>query len=350
MKPNCDAVDLLRSLIHLPSVSGEERAAADWLSDYLSERGAAPQRSGDSVWFERAGAAQGKTLLLAAHIDTVAPGEGWSVDPFGAEERVGRLYGRGAVDDKASVAAFTACGLSMRPPAGRLIVALTSGEETGKSGLIDLLELIGPIDAAVVGEPTSLEICIRQRGLLVITAVANGKTGHAGRPEGTVNAIEVAAADILALSKIDPGPEDPFLGVSKAAATVISGGSAHNIIPELCEFTIDIRTVPSRSHDEWIRRLEKALSSEIHPHSGRYRPCSTDENEEIVRSAVQTNPGAELIGSPTASDWAFLDLPAVKMGPGDPLLSHRPDEYIEVGEVTRAVEMFTHLATHYLGG
>lgn len=350
MKPNCDVVELLRALIAVPSVSGEERAAADMLFDYLSERGADPQRSGDSVWFERAGAAQGKTLLLAAHIDTVAPGEGWSVDPFGAEEREGRLYGRGAVDDKASVAAFTACGLSTRPPAGRLIVALTSGEETGKSGLIDLLDLIRPVDAAVVGEPTSLDICIRQRGLLVITAVAKGKTGHAGRPEGTVNAIEAAASDILALSKIDPGLADPFLGASKAAATVIGGGSAHNVIPDRCEFTIDVRTVPGRSHDEWVRHLKEALSSEIHPHSGRYRPCSTDEDEEIVRSAVQANPEAKLIGSPTASDWAFLDVPAVKMGPGDPLLSHRPDEYVEVGEVARAVDLFTRLATHYLGG
>jgi len=350
MKPNCDAVELLRSLIAIPSVSGEEKAAADRLFDYLSEREAAPQRSGDSIWFDRTGPVQGRTLLLAAHIDTVAPGDGWSMDPFGAVEREGRLYGLGEVDDKASAAAFTICGLEVRPPAGRLIVALTSGEETGKSGLIELLDLIGPVDAAVIGEPSSLDICIRQRGLLVITAVARGRAGHAGRPEDTVNAIEVAASDILALSKIDPGSADPFLGASKSAATVISGGSAHNVIPDRCEFTIDIRTVPGRSHDEWVRCLKEALCSEIHPHSGRYRPCSTDESEEIVRRAVQANFRAELIGSPTASDWAFLDVPTVKMGPGNPLLSHRPDEYIEVGQVTRAVDVFKRLAIHYLGG
>ena len=350
MEPSCDAAALLRSLIVVPSVSGEEGRIADRLQVELGRCGAEPKRVGDSLWFERSGPQPGPSLLLAAHIDTVAPGEGWTVDPYGAIEKKGRIYGRGAVDDKASVAVFTACGLALRPAAGRLVVALTSGEETGKSGLLDLLEPIGPVDAAVIGEPTALEICVRQRGLLVLTAVAAGKAGHVGRPEGTVNAIEVAADDIRALAEIDLGPADPYLGAPRAAVTGVRGGTAHNVIPDRCELTIDVRTVPGLTQADYLERIRGALCSEVHPHSDRYRPCCTDEDEPIVKSARAANPRGRLIGSPTASDWAFLHVPAVKMGPGDPALSHRPDESIAIDEVTRAVDVFIRLAEQYLGG
>ena len=350
MEQNFDAPGLLRELIAIPSPSGSEEAIVDFLFETLSRHGASPKRIGDSLWFEKTGDAPGRTLLLAAHTDTVAAGDGWSVDPFSAVERDGRIYGRGAVDDKASVAAFVLCGVNHRPRAGRLVVALTSGEETGESGLPAVLERTGPVDAAVIGEPTGLDICIRQKGLLVLSAVAKGIAGHAGRSAGTVNAVETAASDISTLRGLSLGPEDPFLGAAHAAATVIRGGSAHNVIPDRCEFTIDVRTVPDRSHEEITALLGDALASELTPRTGRYRPCATDEADPIVTHARAANPEGAVAGSPTASDWAFLDCPAVKMGPGDPTLSHRPDESIEIGELARAVQVFERLVSLYCGG
>jgi len=350
MERSSEAPGLLRELITIPSLSGNEAAIADFLFESLSRRGAGPKRIGDSIWFEKAGDTPGRTLLLAAHIDTVAAGSGWNVDPFSAIERDGRIYGRGAVDDKASVAAFFLCGLNHQPLAGRLIVALTSGEETGDSGLPTILEQVGPVDGAVIGEPTGLDICIRQKGLLVLSAIARGIAGHAGRPEGTVNAIEEAVSDIAVLRDLDLGPEDPYLGFAHAAATVIHAGSAHNVIPDCCEFTIDVRTVPGRSNEEVTTLLRDALASELTPRSGRYRPRATDESDAIVASARAANPEGVLTGSPTASDWAFIDCPAVKMGPGDSSLSHRPDESIEADELVRAVGCFERLVSLYCGG
>lgn len=350
MERSSDAPGFLRELIAIPSLSGNEGAVADFLFEFLSRRGAAPDRIGDSLWFEKKGDAPGRTLLLAAHIDTVAAGSGWSVDPFAAVERAGRIYGRGAGDDKASVAAFVLCGLNHQPLAGRLVVALTSGEETGDSGLPAVLEEVGPVDGAVIGEPTGLDICIRQKGLLVLSAVARGIAGHAGRPDGTVNAIEEAAIDISALRGLVLGPEDPYLGTAHAAATIIRGGNAHNVIPESCEFTIDVRTVPGRSHEEITTLLRETLASELTPRSGRYRPCATDESDPVVVNARAAHPEGILTGSPTASDWAFIDCPAVKMGPGDSALSHRPDESIEADELVRAVNVFERLVSLYCGG
>jgi acetylornithine deacetylase len=162
--------------------------------------------------------------------------------------------------------------------------------------------------------------------------------------------VEKAARDILKIPHINIGPADPYVGSPQATATMISGGTIHNVIPDRCKFTIDVRTVPGPTHKEVVERLARVLESELTPHSDRYRPCSTDENESIVRCARSVMPDSPLVGSPTASDWVFIDAPAIKIGPGDSTLSHRPDEYANVETVRRSADIFAEMARRFLGG
>jgi acetylornithine deacetylase len=351
-------VALLARLVATPSVSGAEGAAADLVMAEAAAAGFRPERAGHNVWFtwgERA-----PRLLLNSHIDTVPPCDGWSADPFVPRFDGTRLVGLGANDAKGPVAALLLAARALRQegyvPPGTLIFALTAGEETGKDGLATILDHLGPLDAAVNGEPTSLLPCTAQRGILVLRCEARGVSGHvahAGQPVAAGaappdNAIHQAARDIARLAGMH-FPVHPLLGEPRLQVTTIEGGLSLNQVPDRCVFHVDLRTTPDLDHERTAAEIAAALESDVTIRSARYRPKETPASAPIVRAALEAAGVATPVGSRTASDWAFLgDVPTVKIGPGDTHRSHRPDEYLTVEELRRGARVYAALAKGYL--
>ena len=185
-------IDLLQKLIAIPSLSRDESAVADFLQTWLTEEGLSPHRCGNNLWCCHG---TGPAVLIDAHIDTVKPVTGWTRDPFTPSEEGGRLYGLGSNDDGASVVALIAAykKLIAKPQPYTLILSLSVEEETsGRKGLeISLAEMeatCGPIAFGVCGEPTSLEMAVAEKGLMVLDCSVKGKAGHAARNTG-INAI-----------------------------------------------------------------------------------------------------------------------------------------------------------------
>lgn len=348
-----DAVDLLKKLIRFPSLTGEETGIADFVEEYVRRAGVDVQRHEDNVVF---GIGEGKdTLLLNSHLDVVPPAKNHPYDPFDPVERDGVLYGRGSVDAKASGASMTAALLSLAedgwtPTNGRVLVALTSHEESGgkKNGLQDLRPHLPDLDAAVVGEPTSLRPCVAQKGLLILKIHAHGTAAHAGRAHRGTNAITKGMEALRQLETVALDRDDPFLGAPNVTVTLVEGGSANNVVPEHCTFTVDVRTTPAYTHDEIVQIVREQVDAEVEVYSDRLVPCSTPSESRIATAAQAALPDTEPFGSPTSSDWVFLhDVPTVKLGPGPSKRSHTADERIDTSEVHRAVAVYRDLIRGY---
>ncbi len=348
-----DVLALHRALIEIPSLSREEGPIADFLSEFVTRQGRTVNRLDDNLWFSLG--AGSNQLVLATHLDVVPPSADHPHPPFQAVRLDGRVYGRGSVDAKASVAAMTVALLELAeegydPPDGQIVVALTACEEVG--GTYNGLEQLrkGPLphpSAALVGEPTSLRPCLAQKGLLILKLTARGRTAHAARAHLGENALYKAARDLLRIERFEFDRRDSLLGETTMIAAVAHGGTAHNVVPDACEITVDIRSTPAFTHEEIVALLASHLESEIHVHSSRYIPVGTSSSEPIARACIAVTEEAPF-GSPTASDWVFLhDVPAVKIGPGRSELSHTPEEHIEAGEVQRAVSVYKSIIKAY---
>jgi len=351
-KSRLSVVELLKEFIRFPSLSGDEAEIADFVEAYVQGQGVSPIRLNDNVVFAVGSGAN--TLLLNTHLDVVPPVDGHPYDPFDPVQRDGVLYGRGSVDAKASGAAMTTAVLALArdrwiPDEGQVIVALTTHEESGgkKNGLNDIRPNLPSLDAAVVGEPTSLRPCVAQRGLLILNVHVSGTAAHAGRSHLGMNAITGAMEAVRQLERLTLDREDPHLGTPDVTVTQIEGGTSKNVVPEQCVFTVDVRTTPAYTHDEIVSIVRDAVDAEVEVYSDRLVPCSTPEDARIATAARSATDGAPF-GSPTCSDWVFLhDVPAVKLGPGESTRSHTADEHIELAEVRRAVSVYEDLVQKY---
>ncbi len=345
---------LLAALVRTPSPSGEEEAVVALLAEWLETRGVAARVEGRNL---EARVGRGEpVLLLNSHTDTVPPGEGWTRDPFGAavETVAGarRLYGRGSGDAKASVAAMAAALVRLRDlRGGTVVLAATCEEERGRGGFGAFRPSLGPLDGAIFGEPTGLRPAVAQRGLLVLELTARGRAGHAARPHLAVNAIEVAARDVVALAALDWPERDPRLGPTTLAVTRIQAGHAHNVIPDRCDLVVDLRTIPELSPEAATARVRAAVASEVRVRSDRFRPVATPPDSRLWAAVRAVLPEAEPFGSATLSDWAHLaDAPGVKLGPGASERSHTVDEWVDLAEVNRAVTVYEAIARRFCRG
>lgn len=349
-------IDRLMRLVSIRSVSRDEAAMAAAVGAELENAGLSVERRGFNTWTEL-GDAPRPRLLLNSHLDTVPPGDGWTADPWMPRRADGRITGLGANDAKGCVAAMMQAALSIKASldggeklGGTVVLALTAEEEITGQGLGTIVKTLRPIDAALVGEPTGLVPMTAQRGLLIIRATARGRSAHPANtpPDTRDNAIMTAAADVLKLREFDWGPTHPLLGRCHAHATMISGGVARNVIPDKCEFFIDIRTTPSETHEQLVARLSDALRSELDIHSDRLVSVETNVEERIVQAALRAIPGVRPAGSRAMSDMVFLsDVPAVKIGPGDSNRSHTPDEYITEDELRAGAATYERIIREY---
>ena len=376
---SADAVALLRELVAIPSVSGDEAACRDHLLAWFGARGVPAQAHGRNVVVTieaggRSAAEQGpprgsrpswppaaeapapqlRGLLLCSHYDVVPVGPGWTTEPWSAELRDGKIWGRGSNDAKSSVAAMAVAAVTASARRaqwnGRLVLALVCDEETGGAGIEACVGELPPVSACVVGEPTGLDVCPGQRGLLRASVTARGRSSHASRPWEGVNAIEIAAQDVLAIQGLRFDDEHPLLGRPTLAATVIAGGTRPNVIPGECTIQIDGRPTPGCDNERMLALLRGAVQGEVVVKSERFRPVVTDPQQEIVAVARAASPTGVVRGFLGVSDLFHLrHVPGVVMGPGTSAASHAPDEWVAVAQVEAAVAAYAAIIDGYLG-
>ena len=343
-------------MVAIPSVSGDEEPLARYAEETARSWGLRTVRDELAVRVEVAGRAEGPTLALVSHLDVVPPGKGWTRDPFVPTLEGDRLYGRGSGDAKASVSAMLCAAKDLAdaggPAAGRLLVILGYGEETKHTTMERAVETVGPIDAAVVGEPTNLDFAVAQRGLMMVDLLAEGDQRHAGyaAADGEFrNAALILARDLLKLDGLFAERTHAVLGHTTATPTMLDAGVSRNVTPPVAKAILDIRSTPDWTHDEVADILRRALASNVVVTSQRLVPCETPAGSRLLAAARRVRPEARTFGSPTCSDWVFLrHTDAVKCGPGTSRRSHTPDEYVDLPEVSAARVFYGQLAQAYL--
>ena len=343
-----DAVDLLIRLIKMPSFSREEADTATLIEDFLAAHGVATQRQQNNVWAISAHFDTGKpTILLNSHHDTVKPGAGWQYDPFGATLEGDTLVGLGSNDAGAAAVSLLATFryFQNKQNAFNLICAITAEEEiSGANGIRSVLPQFGRIDLGIVGEPTGMNLAIAEKGLIVLDCTAHGKTGHAAREEGE-NALYKALDDIQWLRQYQFPEVSPLLGPVKMTVTQISAGTQHNVVPDRCQFVIDVRTNELYQNREIVDFLHKNLHSEITPRSTHLNSSRISENHPLIMKGMAM--GKTIYGSPTLSDQSMMPFATLKMGPGESARSHTPDEFILVSEIRAGIRDYIELLTDF---
>lgn len=351
------AVELLKRLISTPSISRDETAAADILLAELNASNEAlgnvftVNRHGNNVWcIANDYDASKPTILLNAHIDTVKPVAGWQHDPFTPTVEDDTLYGLGSNDCGGGLVSLMQVFLcyctknsslfSLHSSLNIIYLASCEEEVSGKNGIESILPLLPKIDFAIVGEPTGMQPAIAEKGLMVIDAVAHGKAGHAARNEGD-NAIYHAIDDIKWLSEWVFPKQTDLLGPVKNTVTIVNAGTQHNVIPDQCTFTIDVRSNECYTNEEIFEFFQQHLKSELKARSFRLSSSRIDIDHPFVQRCIAA--GLVPFGSPTLSDQALMRFPSLKLGPGQSSRSHTADEYIKISEIDEAISLYIHL-------
>lgn len=340
-----NAIDTLKGMIRIPSFSREESAVADYLQSRWNQASHQVHRKGNNLWIVTPGFDFGRpTILLNSHIDTVRPVAGWTYDPFSpVEEDTDTLYGLGSNDAGASVVSLYEAFVTLgkRPQPYNLIFLASCEEEiSGKHGIESVLPDLPRIDFAIVGEPTGMRPAVAEKGLMVLDCVSIGKSGHAARNEG-INAISLAIKDIEWFHTYHFPLQSEMLGPVKMNVTMMQAGMQHNVIPDRCEFTVDVRSNEFYSNEELFGFIAKHVSCEMKARSFRLNSSRTPLGHPFVQRALLS--GKEPFGSPTLSDQALIPFPSVKIGPGQSARSHTADEYIKTSEIREAIELYVRL-------
>ena len=370
-----EAIQLLKEMIAIPSPSFHEDQVCSHISDWLASKGVEHERIGNNIIAEHVVDPSKPTLMLCAHIDTVSPCEGYTFDPYKPENcPEGIIQGLGSNDDGASAVSMIAvfrffghtigsgagvknnpshsfgagpspCGqggstvFNTCPTTPNITLALTCEEErSGKDGMTGLWgKRLKKIDYAIVGEPTCMKAATSERGLLVIDATAHGMSGHAARNEGK-NALYIALEDIERLRNHVFTKVSPKMGKVNLNVTQINAGSTHNVIPDRCDFVIDIRPTEQYSNEEILQELQAICESELKPRNLANRSSATREGSPLQATAEKM--GIETFSSATTSDWMRITCDSIKMGPGDSNRSHRKDEYVTTDEIKEGIETY----------
>ena len=339
-----DAVELLSELISTPSVSRDEKAAADVLQRKIKEWRLPCKRIGNNLIVAKRLSKKKPTMLLNAHIDTVKPVETWTRDPFVPTIEDGKLYGLGANDCGGGLVSllqvYRILSVEKDIPYNIIYVASCEEEVSGQNGFSAVLPELPPIDVAIVGEPTGMNPAIAEKGLMVIDGVAHGKSGHAARNEG-VNAINEVLDDLQWLRDYQFRKVSPFLGETRATVTVVHAGTQHNVIPDKVEFVIDVRTNEYYQNEFVFAFLQKHMKSELKARSFRLHSSFFPEDHPLIKRCKRMR--MKPYGSPTLSDQALMPFPSFKLGPGESSRSHTADEYKEIDEIHNAIKTYVKL-------
>ena len=300
------------------------------------------------------GSGGGRTLLLNAHMDTV--GVAGMEDAFGARAENGRLYGRGAYDMKASLAAIMLAGAEAMNAGlrGDVLVTAACDEEVASIGSAALAERLSA-DAAIVAEPTEERLAIAHRGFAWIEIETQGVAAHGSRPDLGEDAIARMGRVLVGLEALDQALREraphPLLGSGSVHASTIEGGREWSTYPERCVLRAERRTLPGESQED-IETEARELLGEL---DGSARvtffrePFEVDQDEEIV-ALVRANAGdPEIVGVPFWADsalFAAAGIPTVLFGPcGEG--AHAAVEWVDLESAERCASVYAAVARDF---
>ena len=339
MKSPFPNTDLLMEMISIPAPSRKEEHRAGFLEEYLEGLGHEVKRVhnnlllGDPV--ENSTVAN---VLLNSHLDTISPVEGWTVDPCEPVAEGEKITGLGSNDAGASVVAMIATYhemvLKLKGTINLMLLLSAEEEVSGANGIDAVLPQLGTLDGVIVGEPTGMRPAVAERGLMVLDGVVRGKAGHAARHEG-VNAIYRAMEDVNSIASITFSESSEWLPAPGAKVTMISAGTGHNVVPDLCSYVVDVRSNDRYGNERILELISSICVAELVPRSTRLKPSTLDKDHLLMKTIRVC--GLEPFGSSTLSDMALIPFPAVKMGPGDSARSHTAGEYILQSELEAGV-------------
>ena len=338
-------INLLKSLIAIPSLSCNEQEAAQVIRQFFVDAGISYETKMNNTWVRNQYWETGlPVILLNSHIDTVKPASGYTRDPYSPDVEDGVLYGLGSNDAGGPLVTLLAVFVyfnSMENLPFNLIYAASAEEEiSGTNGLASILDELGPLDLAIVGEPTRMQMAVAEKGLMVLDCVAHGKSGHAAREEGE-NAIYKAMADIDTIRNYRFEKISDMLGPVKMSVTMINAGTQHNVVPDLCSYVVDVRTNEHYSNQQAYEIIHQLIDSEVNPRSFRLNSSGISVDHPIVQRGISL--GLSYYGSPTTSDQAILPYTSIKIGPGDSARSHTANEYILISELEEGFRIYVNL-------
>ncbi|MFL1896588.1 M20 family metallo-hydrolase [Aquimarina sp. 2-A2] len=337
-------IQLLQQLIETPSFSSEEDKTAALLEQWFRDHNIPYQRENNNVWAYNQHFDKNKpTILLNSHHDTVRPNGNYTNDPFKAFIKDEKLFGLGSNDAGGCLvsllATFTYFYAEEQLCYNIVMVASAEEESSGKKGLNSVLPELEPIDFAIVGEPTLMQLAIAEKGLMVVDVSVNGTAGHAAHPNDD-NAIYNALSVIQWFKTYQFDKISPTLGTVKMTVTQIHAGKQHNVVPASCDFVVDIRVNDLYTNQEILNRIKDELPETvtITPRSMNLGSSSIAMEHPVVQSGIALGRGT--YGSPTLSDQAVLTCPSLKLGPGDSTRSHSADEFIYVNEIEEGIALY----------
>lgn len=373
--------------VHEPETGSDESVAAALVADQMRAFGWEPQvvevvpgRPNVLAVIE-GGGGPGPTLGFEGHTDVVTEGDlgQWSVDPYGAEIRDGRMYGRGTADMKAGVASmlFGVRALQLAGPfPGRVVLLVLCDEEGMMLGAkhVAKTELARSIDACIVCEPEGDEVCVAAKGAVRIALEFRGRMAHGAMPLQGRNPIVAAARLVAALQAYEEGlretyPEHEHLGVVHVTPTVALAGSLDqvNVIPADASVRIDVRTVTGVDHERLVAEVEALAREGAHPLGVSVTVSVIDDrpaveiaqDHPVVQAVVAAHEAETGVvppygGVPGATDGTILQrdagVPVVVYGPGDKWIAHQADEYVDVADLDRYARVYADAARRFLAG
>ncbi|MBF0177064.1 MAG: M20 family metallopeptidase [Magnetococcales bacterium] len=370
-----DPVNLTQTLLAFQTFNppGDERPCAEYIAQLLSSagfrtdlHGIGPRRATLVARLPRH--SDKPALCFTGHLDTVPLGNiPWSRDPFAGEVVGDRLYGRGSADMKGGVAAMIWAAMRFAREShdtGDLLLILTADEEVGCTGARHLMtdfaaqgnEHLENVGAIVVGEPTANAPWLGHKGALWLELEVWGVAAHGSMPDLGVNAICKAARAVVALEQYRfSSPAHPLLGRPTLNVGTIVGGQRINIVPDHALVGIDMRTVPGMSHDDLLASIQEYLGAEVILRAVTDTPgVITDPHHPWVGKVfaimaalqgVQPEPGA----APFVTDASVLtpalgSPPTIILGPGEPGMAHKVDEYCHVAKIRQAAQAYLEIA------
>jgi succinyl-diaminopimelate desuccinylase len=367
--------ELLKKLIQADSTLQKgELAAAEVILDEFRSRGVESridswQQNRANIIAHVKSAKNRPALLFACHLDVVGPGEAaWEHPAFKATESDGRIYGRGAVDMKGGIAAIVTAisriveaGTDLQ---GDIVFLAVAGEETDSSGarrFINDHDWLGGLSGVIIPEPTNFAAVTAHRGMLWLEIITKGVTAHSSTPHLGINAINSMRSVLNELENYEVTAEThPLLGRCSMSINTISGGKALNVVPDKCSIGIDIRTLPGQNAKDIISDLKKMLA-ELKTRDEKFdaevsflrtvEPLETDSGCDFVKqfcAAVGTGETESINFTTDGPFFETLGVPVVIFGPGKPELCHKPDEYIDIADLEKAVERYKNIIYGFL--
>lgn len=287
-------------------------------------------------------------IVLSGHVDVVPVGEGWTLDARG-EEAEHRVWGRGACDMLGSVACFVAAAARTDAPCA---ILLTTDEETGMKAAEHALAegLLDGFEACVVGEPTSFEVGIAEKGVLWLRVTARGRNAHGSMPHLGDNAAERLVRVLSRLQAVRLDGEHALLGRATLNLGTLRAGEAVNQVPASAVAELDVRYLPGMRAADLVRRLDDAAGEPMEFEVlSDHRPFEVAPDAPLARAAVRAT-GRRALGLPygtEASKYAPAGLPCVILGPGDPALAHTSREHIGTRALAEGAEVYARLIEAY---